>query len=255
MRSGTLARFIAAVGVVFAAVLGFWVLAAAGTAALDAAAESLAYLDLPDARYWRDASVLGARGFALIGYAAAHTAFCWRPRNGLAIAARSRHCGGLFGSSVDAAICSERSTVARLWDEVAGRPRPVPVCSWDCDCGGRGVDRLVDQWRQGGRTQRCTGPRRREVIASITSPLAPWGNRTRTGRTGQTPRGRGIAPGPDSASRRPGMSRHFYPRRQTPRPTTRGPSFAFCATFQNIGSTIARGALALPRRGYRVTGD
>jgi len=88
MGRGTLARFIAAVGAVFAAVLGCCVLAAAGTAALNAGAESLAYLDLSDTRYWRDASVLGARGFLFIGYAAAHAALCWRPADGRVIAAR-----------------------------------------------------------------------------------------------------------------------------------------------------------------------
>ena len=84
-----LAQFVAAVGAVFAATLGMCGLVAAGSVALDAATESLAYLDLSNARDWRHAAVCGTRAIALIGYAAAHAAFCWRPSSGRAIVARA----------------------------------------------------------------------------------------------------------------------------------------------------------------------
>jgi hypothetical protein len=74
---------------VFAATLGICGLVAAGSVALDAATESLAHLDLSNTRDWRQAALFGTRAIALIGYAAAHAAICWRPSSGHAIVARA----------------------------------------------------------------------------------------------------------------------------------------------------------------------
>jgi hypothetical protein len=89
MVIAALAQVIAASGAMIAAVLGVCLFVGAGAAALDAVADSLAYLELSDARRWRDAGVFGARGSALVGYAVAHAIFCWRPADGRAIAARA----------------------------------------------------------------------------------------------------------------------------------------------------------------------
>jgi hypothetical protein len=115
MEREAIAQIIAGVGWAVVTVLGVCLLVAAGSAALDAAAETLAYLDLPDDRRWRDAAVFGARAFALLGYSAAHMIFCCRPADGRAVAAR-------------AVFTAAAGTLAVLMVQSALNAPPSPGC-------------------------------------------------------------------------------------------------------------------------------
>ena len=76
-----IARIIAVAVAMFAAVLGVCM--------LGAAANSLLYLELPDAHDCGRIAVGGASGLMLIGYAAAHSALCLWPQSVRALAARA----------------------------------------------------------------------------------------------------------------------------------------------------------------------
>jgi hypothetical protein len=76
----------------FGAVVAAMVAALTGACALAAAAYQLfssASLDLSDTRHWRHVAALAVIGLALLGYATAHAALCWRPADGYAVAARA----------------------------------------------------------------------------------------------------------------------------------------------------------------------
>ena len=81
MCTAAIARIIAVAGATLTAVFGVCM--------LGAAAESLSYLEMPDAHDWRRAAVGGASGIMLIGYAAAHAALCLWPQSVRALAARA----------------------------------------------------------------------------------------------------------------------------------------------------------------------
>jgi hypothetical protein len=77
------ARLVAGAVALLAAALGVCALVAAANHLLSSAS-----LDTSDTRHWRQIAALGAVGIALLGYAAAHAAVCWRPADARAIAAR-----------------------------------------------------------------------------------------------------------------------------------------------------------------------
>ena len=84
MGAAAFARVGASVAVVFAAVLGICAIVVAVGQLFSSAS-----LDVSDVRHWRHIGALGASGFALVGYAAAHAAFYRRPGSGRAIAVRA----------------------------------------------------------------------------------------------------------------------------------------------------------------------